>query len=323
MIRRVAARAYANIALVKYWGKIPGLKNTPATPSISMTLKALKTDTIIERIDSDKDKIFLNGIPADEHSTKRIITYLNLWRNNKLIKGKFSISSANNFPTKAGLASSSSGFAALAVGLSGFANRKINRPKLSRLARLGSGSAARSVPGGLAALPLNADPAAKQLLPPDNIPWGMVVAVVEADKKKIGSGKGMEICRKNSPYYKSWLKQAAADYKNMLSAIRNLNFTKAGEIAEYNALAMHACMIAARPSLIYWSPATFKIIQFVRRWRDNGFETYATIDAGPHVIVFGKKEDLPKISRRLRQIEGVKSVIKSNAGDNAKIIKCS
>jgi len=322
LIIRVTARAHPNIALAKYWGKIPGLRNTPATPSISLTLQALKTETIIERVDSNKDKIYLNDIPADKDSAKRISAYIDLWRNNKLIKGRFTISSVNNFPTKAGLASSSSGFAALTVGLSGFANRKISLPKLSRLARLGSGSAARSILGGLTALPLNPDPATKQLLPPDEIPWGMVVAVVKADKKKIGSGKGMEICRKHSPYYESWLKQAAADYKNMLSAIRNLDFTKVGEIAEANALAMHACMIAARPSLKYWSPATIRIIQSVRRWRDNGFEAYATIDAGPHVIILGKKEDLTKISRRLRHIEGVKSIIKSNAGGNAKIVRC-
>ena len=321
MIKRVTARAYANIALVKYWGKIPGLNNIPATPSVSLTLKALKTETVIERNDSGRDQFILNGIRVDKQSLIRMKDYLDYWRNNKLIEGGFLISSNNNFPTKAGLASSSSGFAALAVGLGAFAKRKISRQKLSRLARIGSGSSARSIVGGLAALPTGSDPAARLLIEYNKIPWGAVIAEVESNSKKIDSRTGMELCRKHSPYYKSWVTQAMSDYKRMLKAVNDLDFTKVGEIAEANALAMHACMIAARPSLMYWSPVTFKIIQAVRKWRDGGLEVYFTIDAGPHVVLLGLKKDIMKISKRVRQIEGIKSVIKSEPVGGAEVIR--
>ena len=321
MITRVTARAYANIALVKYWGKKPGPGNIPATPSISFTLKALRTDTIIERSVTGKDRFFLNGTPADKQTTGRLKNYLDYWRNNNLIDGCFDISSVNNFPTKAGLASSSSGFAALAVGLGAFCKLKLRRQQLSRLARIGSGSAARSVVGGLAAFPLSSDPAARMLIPSGEAPWGMVITIVDDGEKKIGSRQGMEICRKHSPYYKSWISRAVSDYKRMLSALRKLDFTLVGEITEANALAMHACMIGARPSLLYWTPTTLEIIKTAQRLRDKGLETYITIDAGPNAVLLGKKEDLSRISRYVRQISGVKSVIKSGPGDGAMIIK--
>jgi len=321
MTTRVTARAHANIALVKYWGKQPVPNNVPATPSLSFTLKALRTDTTIEKSISNKDKFFLDDSPADKQTAIRLNDYLNYWRDNNLIDGYFNISSVNNFPTKAGLASSSSGFAALAVGLSAFDRQKLSRQKLSRLARIGSGSAARSIFGGLAAFPLSSDPAARMIIPPDEIQWGMVIAIVDEGEKKITSRDGMEICRKHSPYYKSWIARAVSDYKRMLSALRNLDFTCVGEIAEANALAMHACMISARPSLLYWTPTTLEIIRSARRLRNKGLETYVTIDAGPHVVLLGKKDDLNNISRHIRRINGVKSVIKSGAGDGAMITK--
>jgi diphosphomevalonate decarboxylase len=323
MTKRVVARAYANIALVKYWGKQPGLQNVPATPSISLTLKALKTETIIERKESGDDIFFINGKPTDEISTNRLSKLVNFWRSNKLISCKISINSANSFPTKSGLASSASGLAALSVGLSAFSKRKISIKKLSRLARIGSGSAARSVIGGLAALPNTSNPAAKMLIPHDKIPWGMVVVQVDMGEKEIGSSQGMELSRKFSPYYEIWIKRAKKDYRQMLRAIKIMDFTRIGEIAESNALAMHACMIATKPSLLYWTPTTVEILHAVKRWRKQGIESYATIDAGPHVVLFARQVDLNKITSRARRIRGVKSVTKSLPAGPAEIIKCS
>jgi diphosphomevalonate decarboxylase len=323
MIRRVVARAYANIALVKYWGKQPGLLNSPATPSISLTLKELKTETIIEHIESGDDRFVLNNKPADINSFKKLNEYLNFWRANKLIEGNFSITSLNNFPTKSGLASSSSGLAALAAGLRRFSRRKISVGKLSKLARIGSGSAARSIVGGLAALPNTADPSARLLIPSDEIPWGMVIFEVDAAEKEIGSRTGMELSRKFSPYYDDWLKQAKKDYKLMLKLVAKMDFTRIGEIAEANALSMHACMIATRPALLYWTSATIDILQAVKKWRDQSLECYATIDAGPHVAVLGKFADLKKIANWGKSLAGVKSTIISKPGEGARVLEWS
>ncbi|MCP4581339.1 MAG: diphosphomevalonate decarboxylase [candidate division Zixibacteria bacterium] len=323
MIKRVVARAYANIALVKYWGKQPGFQNVPATPSISLTLKALRTETIIERKPGGDDIFIINDKSTDRISTKRLTDYLNVWRTNKLIDGKYSIKSTNRFPTKSGLASSASGLAALSIGLSAFSRRKISSAKLSKLARIGSGSAARSIVGGLASLPNTANPSARLLIPFDEIPWGMVVVEVDKAEKEIGSRRGMELSRKFSPYYDAWVGCAERDYRRMLKAIQVMDFTRVGEITENNALAMHACMIATRPSLLYWTSATVAILQAVKRWRNQGLESYATIDAGPHVVILARQVDLEKVAGRARRLKGVKSVMKSMPAGGAKIIKCS
>lgn len=304
-MRRVTARAYANIALCKYWGKIPGKGNLPATPSISLALSGLKTETTMELLDSGHDHFVLDGNKPDEHTAKRLKQYLNYWRTQNLIQGHFSIDSRNLFPTGAGLASSSSGYAALAKALSLFSSRKISDTKLSRMARIGSGSAARSITGGLSAFPVGKDPAARLLLMPDEVPWGMVVAVVMRGEKEIGSSRGMELSRKTSPYYQSWVERAHKDFKAMLTAIKKKDLNRIGEICEGNTLAMHACMMSTKPALIYWNHATVEIINTVRRWRTRGLEAYFTIDAGPNVMIMAKREDLKSIAARVRRISGV------------------
>jgi diphosphomevalonate decarboxylase len=317
---RVAARAFANIALVKYWGKLPTRLNSPATPSISLALSVLKTETTISKIDSFQDRIILNGKSADTATTKRLTEYLDIWRKRKLIAGHFLIESRNNFPTGSGLASSASGYAALARALGAIAESPIDIAELSRLARIGSGSAARSVVGGLASLPDGENPAAKLILPAEKVPWGMVIVIVESRHKKIGSRSGMEHTAKTSPYYLNWLKQAKIDYRRMLKAISRKNLTEIGIIAEENALAMHACMMSARPPLVYWHPATVEIITRVPFWRKSGLETYFTIDAGPNVILLGRKPDLLQIARRVKRIAGVKDVVVGFPAGGAEVV---
>lgn len=323
MTSRVTARAYANIALCKYWGKLKAEINLPATPSISLALDVLHTDTTVLRIDGNVDQFQIDNKPADESTHKRLAGFLDLWRDKNLIEGCFSIESENHFPTASGLASSASGFAALAMALSGFAKRKLNKMELSRLAREGSGSAARSIPGGLAKLPVGSDPAAIQILPAGEIPWGMVVAIVEGAEKKIGSREGMRLSDQSSPYYKNWLSQAKQDYSSMLAAIKQMDFKRIGVICEANALAMHACMIATRPSLLYWTKTTVDIIHAVSAWRDSGLETFFTIDAGSHVLLLCKTDDLEKVVEEVKSIKGVVLAKVGSPADGAQIIEMS
>ncbi|MCP4633690.1 MAG: diphosphomevalonate decarboxylase [candidate division Zixibacteria bacterium] len=320
MIRRVISRAHSNIALIKYWGKRSGEGNLPATPSISLGLRELTTETEIQKQTSGKDKIIINNTAASGESYKNLVRYLDYCRETGLISGPLRITSNNNFPTQAGLASSASGYAALATALSGFSEKKLSLTKLSHLARKGSGSAARSITGGLSAFPTGNNPAARLLLAPEKIPWGMVVVVVDSQSKAISSREGMEHSRLTSPYYKNWIKQADADYKSMLKAINTEDFTAIGELSEANALAMHCCMIASRPSLIYWNNTTVDIINSVKGWRKDGLEVYFTIDAGPNVILMGNKEDLAKIAQRAERVKGVTTVIPSIPGGQAEIL---
>ena len=321
MIKRVQARAYANIALCKYWGKLPGRGNLPATPSISLALDKLVTDTIVTALPQGPDKFILDHKKADQKSLAKLTTYLDLWRSLKLVQGYFKIESVNTFPTGAGLASSASGYAALTLALSGFAPKKISIGQLSRLARQGSGSSARSITGGLSKLSSGNNPLSQLIRKSEDIPWGMVIAVVDCGKKEVSSTQGMELSRKNSPYYNSWLIQAAKDYRSMLAAIKTMDITKIGEICESNSLAMHACMIATRPSLLYWNEVTVFLIRMAAMMRKKGLETYCTIDAGPHVAFLAKRGDLPKVRRKISKVFGVKKALVCYPADNARIIE--
>jgi len=321
MTSRALARAFANIALCKYWGKLPGARNLPATPSISLALDALITETEVKFIPDGPDLFFIDGRKADQPSEQRLKAFLKLWRKAGLIKGHFSIDSRNKFPTASGLASSASGFAALTMALSAFSPRKMGGAALSRLARQGSGSAARSRVGGLAKRPTGPDPAATVIAPAERIPWGMVIAVVKAGSKAIGSREGMEITRRHSPYYKNWLIQARRDYGAMLKAIDRLDFTAVGEICERNTLAMHACMLASRPSLLYMNEYTVRALAAVWEWRKAGLEIYFTCDAGPHPVILCRLNDLQSVCKRVMELEGVSSALPGAPAGGAVLIE--
>ncbi|MBD3168358.1 MAG: diphosphomevalonate decarboxylase [candidate division Zixibacteria bacterium] len=320
VIKRVHTRAFSNIALIKYWGKVPGGDNIPATPSISIALRELSTETEVERFDVGEDRVFINGVKATDKDTERITSYLDMWRELELIEGNYSISSRANFPIAAGLASSASGFAALAKALAEFSRIKLGKRKLSQLARRGSGSAARSVTGGLSAFPVGKDPAARLLIDARRLSYGMVAITVDSARKKISSREGMEHTRQTSPFYNKWIKLGAQDYKEMLRAINLRNLTRIGELMESNTLAMHSCIMSARPPIVYWSPATIYIIQKVRSWRDEGLDVYFTIDAGANVFVLCMKDDMDLVASKAEKLQGVVKVIKSEPGGGAEVI---
>lgn len=320
MIERVIARAHANIALIKYWGKRPGALNAPATPSISLTLDVLTTTTAVSCENLDTDQFYFNGSYSSGKNGQRVLGYTEKFRKRFRVPDGLKIESSNTFPSSAGLASSASGFAALATALSGLAEKPIQQDELSRLARIGSGSAARSIPGGLVKMALHDDPCAETILPPDDVPWGMVIGVVESGAKEKGSTVGMEHSRISSPFYQTWLETAASDYSRMLAAIERLDFEEIGNLTEANMYAMHACMSSSRPALVYWKPETLTLLESAREWRNSGLQVYVTVDAGANVIFIGNLEDLAEIQSRVSALPGVKNCYLGRPGNKAELI---
>src|SRR5262249_23714672 len=149
LVPTTTARACANIALVKYWGKRDARINLPAAGSLSLTLDALVTTT---RVAFDgglaADELVLGGAPATAAERQRVSPFLALVRAAAGIQTRARVVTTNAFPTASGLASSASGYAALAVAASAAAGAELPPRALSILARRGSGSAARSVFGG-------------------------------------------------------------------------------------------------------------------------------------------------------------------------------
>ena len=317
----VRARAYANIALIKYWGKSDLRGNVPATPSISLTLDGLVTETEVRESEASEDIILINNVKPDQKTYSRIVEYGNLWRRLSDRKVAFFISTENRFPTKAGLASSASGYAALATALNVFLKTGLNSEQLSRLARQGSGSAARSIYGGLVALPLGEDPAAWQLIPPHQVPWGMVIAIVQTVEKEIGSREGMNLSKATSPYYSTWIETAKNDFQQMLNAIEHLDLEQVGELMEADTMTMHGCMIASRPSLLYWNNITVDLINKAHSLRCEGLQTYATIDAGSNVFFLVNLQEMVRLSEILEEHPGIQQVIVCKPGPGAELIR--
>lgn len=322
----VTARACANIALVKYWGKRDALLNLPAAGSLSLTLAALVTETTV-RFDPElsQDELILDGAPASPGDLRRISGFLDLVRARAGIPIHARVTSHNEFPTASGLASSASGYAALALAASRAAGLALSDRELSILARRGSGSAARSVFGGFVRMHAGStdeDAYAEPLATPgiDRLleRVRMVIAIVGGGAPKShGSRDAMDHTAATSPLYRGWLEVVPRDLEAAEAAIAAGDLERLGAIAEANALAMHASAIAARPAIVYWRPATLALFERIRGLRECGLAAWATMDAGPHVKVLTTADDAATIAMQLRDLDGVTAVTISAPGPAA------
>jgi diphosphomevalonate decarboxylase len=320
------ARACANIALVKYWGKRDAALNLPAAGSLSLTLDALITTTTV-RFDPDlaADDFTLDGAPAP---LGRVTTMLDLVRAQAGIKTRAAVASANQFPTGSGLASSASGFAALAVAATRAAGLEMRPIELSILARRGSGSAARSIHGGFVRMrPGVYDDGSDSFAEPLPVTGGMamrvrmVIAVIGGGAVKAHSSRdAMMHCAATSPLYAAWLATVPRDLAAAEAAIDVGDLPRLGDVAEASALAMHAAAMASRPAIIYWQPATLAALVAVRELRGRGIPAWATIDAGPHVKVLTERGHADAVAAAMQQVEGVSQVIVSGVGGAAAIV---
>lgn len=277
------AFAPANIALCKYWGKRDADLNLPINSSLSISLGKLGTRTMV-KFTKSADRIFFNGKAAPRAFAARLSTYLDLFRADGQF---FDVRTQNNIATAAGLASSASGFAALIKALDQLMGWGFNLRELSMLARLGSGSAARSLYDGFAVwhAGVRAD-GMDSYAEPISIHWEPLrigILEVSTARKKIGSTDGMNRTVETSKLYESWPAKAACDFDVLRTAIAARDFTLLGETAENNALAMHATMLAAWPPLCYWKPQSLAMMHKIWQAREDGLELYFTMDAGPNL----------------------------------------
>ncbi len=320
----VTARACANIALVKYWGKRDARLNLPAAGSLSLTLAALVTETTVAFDPAlAEDELVLDGAPAP---ASRVTPFLDLVRERAGHATRARVVSRNDFPTASGLASSASGFAALALAASRAAGLELDARGLSILARRGSGSAARSILGGFVRMHAGSrDDGSDAFATPIESPLAdrvrMVIAIVGGGAPKThGSRDAMDHTAATSPFYASWIALVPRDLEAAEAAIARGDVQALGELAEANALAMHASAIAARPAVIYWQPASLAALAAVRDLRANGHAAWATMDAGPHVKVLTTADDAAAVARALAAVPGVTETTISTAGGPAQVI---
>ncbi|TFG93949.1 MAG: diphosphomevalonate decarboxylase, partial [Calditrichales bacterium] len=236
-----SAIACANIALIKYWGKRETARNLPAVGSISLTLEALRTETTV-KFDPllDKDSLAINQMAVPETQRLRVSRFLDLIRREAGHHTYASVTSTNNFPTGAGLASSASAFAALTLAAANAAGLTLTEKELSVLARQGSGSAARSVYGGIVEMKAGHDLTgdddyAMQLADENYWDLKLLILITSVSPKGIGSTDAMNATAVTSAYYQKWVDTADQDLAEMRVAIEQKDFDKLGELAEYSA----------------------------------------------------------------------------------------
>lgn len=317
---KAKARAYTNIALIKYWGKRDETLFLPTNSSLSITLDQFYTETSVDFDTTlNQDQFSLDGHQVDQQEMKKISTFLAKVRSFTGEDRFARVDSVNHVPIAAGFASSASGFAALAAAAMKATGADFSKRELSQMARRGSGSASRSVYGGFVEWQKGeeadgSDCYAVPIL--DQAAWDLRVLSIEVthEVKKVLSREGMKRTVETSPFFEGWLKAVAADLIEAKQAILARDFTLLGETLERNALRMHATTLGANPPFMYWQSSTVKVMEAVQTLREEGLEAYFTIDAGPNVKVVCQPKDEQQLLAALNNLAVVKHIYPCRIG---------
>lgn len=310
---KATAVAPANIAFIKYWGKNDEELRLPANGSISVNLNGLKTTTTVEFSKDFKQDLIIINDKQNKQEMVRVILHLDRVRKLAGIKYKARVISKNNFPTASGLASSASGFAALTVAAVRAAGLNLSEKDLTVLARLGSGSACRSIPDGFVEWfeGKNSDSSyAVSIFPSEYWDINIVSILISEKEKKTGSSEGQKLA-KTSPFFSARLIKIDEKIKKLKQFIKEKNFAKFGELIEREALELHAITMTSTPALIYWQPETIKLINLIWEWRGKGLFVYFTIDAGPNLDLICQNKNLRKLINKLKTVVEIKKYIVS------------
>jgi diphosphomevalonate decarboxylase len=326
---RATAVAPANIAFVKYWGATDLERALPANPSISMTLSRCVSRTTVEFDPAAGDDEVLLRVrdgepPVDPGDSfkRRVLAHLEALRHRFGLPagaGRFRVETANTFPAAAGIASSASGFAALATATAAALGRSPDPRELSCLARLsGSGSATRSAIGGYVEWPAPGsdpeDPPAVQLAPATHWDLRDLVAVVRAAPKDVPSLAGHRLAP-TSAHFERRQQELPRRLAEVRAAIAERDLARLGTTVEEEAIELHVIAMTSRPPIHYWSPATIAVLAAVRELREEGVQAWSTMDAGANVHVITDVANEVAVAGRLRQVEGVEDLILDKVGD--------
>ncbi|HYO97527.1 MAG TPA: diphosphomevalonate decarboxylase [Polyangiaceae bacterium] len=319
-LRSATALACSNIALAKYWGKSSLGDNLTAVPSLSLTLAELRTTTRV-RFDAAlaSDSVQLGLEQQQGRPRERVVRLLDAVRALAGIRDHAEVVSSNDFPTASGLASSASGFAALALAAQAAAGLSLPTAEVSRLARRASASAARSLYPGFVELLAEAH-AATPVAGSDWMDVQMVIAATTLGPKATGSTEGMLHTQATSPYYPAWLAAAPGCFEQAKRALLERDLEALGTAMEHSTLLMHASMLAARPGLLYFLDVTLRVLERVRELRKQGTPAFYTMDAGPHVKVLTDSSNVHQVRSALAEVPGVQRVITSRPGPGAQLL---
>lgn len=322
-ISSATATAHPNIAFIKYWGNRDEALRLPSNGSLSMNLAGLETRTTVTFDPAlPADEVVIDGARQGGPAAERVSHFLDLVRARGGQAARARVESHNNFPAGAGLASSASAFAALAVAASAAAGLALSEAELSALARRGSGSAARSVPGGFTEWQPgagDADSFAVSVAPAGHWALADVVALLSRAHKATGSTAGHALAG-TSPLQAARVADAPRRLAACRAALLARDFAAFAEMVELDSTVMHAVMMTSTPPLYYWEPLTLAVMKSVRTWRAEGLPVCFTIDAGPNVHCLCPAEHAGEVERRLKDL-GVAACLIALPGGPARLIE--
>ena len=318
----ISAVAHPNIAFIKYWGNRDQTLRLPCNSSLSMNLSGLETRTTV-RFDPalKQDILVLSGQTVNGQALDRVSRFLDHIRSLAAKNTYAHVESESNFPSGAGIASSASAFAALALAASHAIGLDLNEKELSRLARRGSGSASRSIPGGFVewqAGTSDADSFAFSIAPANH--WDLVdlVCVLDSAHKTVGSTGGHALAD-SSPLQPIRLAHVRERIDQCRKAILERDFESFAQVVDEDSNLMHAVMRTSTPPLHYWLPETEIVLWNVLNWRKEGIPACSTVDAGPNVHVLVLSEYASEIENRLAELPGVQKIFKASPGPGASL----
>lgn len=320
---KITAIAHPNIAFIKYWGNRNDELRLPANGSLSMNLDGLSTTTSVEfKPGLFTDSLFLNGDEIAGPALNRVQAFLDLIRVRANSSLHAEVYSQNNFPSGAGIASSASAFAALALAASRAIGLSLDEAELSRLARRGSGSACRSIPAGYVewyAGDTDKDSFAISIAPAEH--WDLLdcIALISTQHKAIGSTSGHQIAG-TSPLQSARITDAPRRLELCRQAILEKDFDVFSKIVELDSNLMHAVMMTSSPPLFYWQPHSLELMKLVSTWRQEGLPVCYTLDAGANVHILCLANAVDELQSHLEKLSFIQKVIIARTGLGARIV---
>lgn len=324
----VRAIVPSNIALIKYWGKRDEVSQWPANDSLSMTLSAAHTITEAWLHDGAHDVVQRNGtIISPDATSDKALKHLSLLRQLLGFTSALSLTTRNTFPADCGIASSASGLGALtlaavaawtgAVSFEHLADLGYSRQKLAMLARLGSGSACRSLLGGFVEWRggSNADDQSVQAISDsEHFPLSDVIVLLSEAPKSISSTAAHRNAW-TSPLFVPRLAGLSRRLADVRNAILQKDLERLGDVIETEALEMHAVMMSSNPPAFYMTQETSRLLAWIRNERAQGrLEAWFTVDAGPNVHVLCRPEVAQNVAHRILHDFGAPDIILDQVG---------
>lgn len=323
--QKITARAHTNIALVKYWGKKDTTMIIPYTDSLSLTLDEFYTTTSVEFNEHlTEDQFTIDGSIVSGPGYQKLVKFMDVVREVAGISDYANVKSENHVPMSAGLASSASAFAALSAAAIQAAGVHLSSKDLSRLARRGSGSATRSIFGGLAKWNAGHDDLSSFAEPiQEHVDFGLEMMAIMIDRgpKKISSRSGMQSVVETSPYYSAWINVVKNDMARMQDAIIKKDINLIGQISQTNAMRMHALNLSAEPNFSYFTAETIEAMNLIDNLHSMGMNCYYTLDAGPNVKVICDHKDQDVIYNKLSNQFGRENVVIAHPGPGISYLK--